>query len=218
MPETRPDLRRRSRRRPLPRSHEARSWIAPSPGEYPLGEAKRLRQLRRALGRRQRRAHRLGAELLEREQQAADDRERLAVLLADPFGVVPVVYEEVERMPVSGQPCRAQDDRASPADKLTQLVRQRGELAQLDHVIGRHLGVAEALRGTRRHSVRRGRDLILAEIEAREHDRLTIYVARDVDVLALHGFTTVSADSGHLVMALTYPDGSILRPASQGVS
>src|SRR5215217_8229171 len=157
MPETRPDLRRRSRRRPLPQSHEARSWIAPSPGEYPLGEAKRLRQLRRALGRRQRRAHRLGAELLEREEQAADDRERLAVLLADPFGVVPVLYEEVERMPVSGQPCRAQDDRASPADKLTQLVRQRGEL-------------------------------ILAEIEAREHDRVTIYVARDVDVLALHGF------------------------------
>src|SRR5215217_7808247 len=133
MPETRPDLRRRSRRRPLPQSHEARSWIAPSPGEYPLGEAKRLRQLRRALGRRQRGAHRLGAELLEREQQAADDRERLAVLLAGPVGLVARLDEEVERMPVSGEPRWAEHDRARTADQLTELVRECGELAELDH-------------------------------------------------------------------------------------
>jgi hypothetical protein len=82
---------------------------------------------------------------------------------------------------------RAEHDGARAADQLAQLVRQRGELAELDHVVGRHLGVAEALRRTGRDGVRRGGDLLLAEVEASEHDGLAVEVPRDVDVLAVHG-------------------------------
>ena len=144
---------------------------------FVVGEEGDLYPVGGALGRRQRGAHRLRAELLERVQQAADDRERLAVLVADPLALVARLDEEVERVPVCGQPGRAQHDRSGAADQLAQLVRQGGELAQLDHVVGGHLGIAEALGGAGRNGVSRRADLLLAEIEAREHNRVPVEVA-----------------------------------------
>ena len=63
--------------------------------------------------------------------------------------------------------------------------RQRGQLAQLDHVVDRHLGGAEAL-GRRRDGVGGGRELLLAQVEAGEHDGLPVESTRDVDVRVEH--------------------------------
>ena len=67
-----------------------------------------------------------------------------------------------------------------------ELVREGGELAQLDHVVDGHLGGAEAV-GRSGDRVRRGGELLLAQIEARQDDGLAVKALRDVDVGVDHG-------------------------------
>ena len=114
------------------------------------------------------------------------DRERLAVLVADPLGLVARLDEHGERVQVGVQARRAHHDRAGAARELAQLVGERGQLAELDDVVGRELLVAEPLGDGGRNRVRRRRDLLLTEIEDRMDDRLALEVRRDVDVLPFH--------------------------------
>src|SRR5688500_16316105 len=120
-------------------------------------------------------------------------------------------------MSVGGEARGAQHNRAGASDQLAQLVRQGGELAKLDHIVGRHLDVAVALRRGGRHGVRRSSDLHLAEVEARVHHRLSVEVPRDVDVLAFHTYPTVSADPGPDVMTRTYPPFAGVTRGAQAV-
>src|SRR5215210_2257790 len=120
-------------------------------------------------------------------------------------------------MPVCGETRRAQHNRPGTADELAELVRQCGELAELDHVVGRHLDIAVPLGRAGSDRVRRCGDLLLAKIEARVHDGLSVEVSRDVDVLAFHTYPTVSAAPGRYVMTGTYPPFAGLTPGVQAV-
>src|SRR3954467_8530107 len=97
--------------------------------------------------RRERGTQRLGAELLERGEQATEAREWLAVLLAHPLRTVARLDETPDRVAGSRQPSGAQDDRASPPPlgDVTQLVDERRELAQFEHVVHRQSRGPEAL-------------------------------------------------------------------------
>ena len=120
--------------------------------------------------RRQRGAHRLGAELLERNELAAEARERLAVLLADPLGLVARLDEPRDGVAVGRQPRGAQHQRPDAArqGEIGQLVGERSQLAQLEHVVHRHARRPEALGRRGGDGVRRRRDLLFAKVKAGE--------------------------------------------------
>jgi hypothetical protein len=100
-----------------------------------------------------------------------------------------------ERVAPGVQPGRPHDDRAHPglALQVGQLVGQRGQLAQLQHVVRGHGRRAEALRRGDPHGLGRGHDLVGAEIEAGEDDRLAVEALRDVETSVIHVFTVSAA-------------------------
>src|SRR5688572_14580699 len=121
-------------RRPAGRRRPRRSAGAPVAGCVTLGSLAGAR-----LPREERGADRFGAQLLERADQAADARERLAVLLAQPLGLVARLHEVRDGVAVGRQPRGAQHDGADPRPQgeVTQLLDERGELAQLEDVVHR---------------------------------------------------------------------------------
>ena len=119
-----------------------------SDGSYMM-QAARARRWRQRVrrGRAERGAHRLGAEVRRAATAGCARRERLAVLLARPLGLVARLDEVRQRVAPGVQAARAHDDRADAGlrARARQLVGERGQLAHLEHVVDRHLGVAEAL-------------------------------------------------------------------------
>ncbi len=90
-------------------------------------------------------------------------------------------------------------EKLPPTRELAELVGERGQLAELQHIIRRHARCPEPLASGSRYRVRGRRDLLLAEIEDRVDDRLALEVPRDVHVLSLHAPTTVSATRRYVV-------------------
>src|SRR3954447_3109184 len=115
-------------------------WRSPAPLTAPLSAG-----ARRLPGERG--ADRFGAKRLERSEQAPDARERFAVFLAQPLGLVARLDEVCDGVAVGRQPRGAQHDRADPRPEgeVTQLLDERGELAQLEHVVDRQARGPEAL-------------------------------------------------------------------------
>ena len=94
------------------------------------------------------------------------------------------------RCAIGRQPRGAQHDRSHPrpAGEVGQLVRECGQLPELQHLVHGHARGPEALGRRGGDCVRRRRDLLLAEIEAREHDGLAVKALGDVDARAPHGY------------------------------
>jgi len=111
-------------------------------------------------------------------------RERLAVLFTDPVRVVAGLDEPRDRGAEDRQPRRTEDDgaHARTQREIGELVGERRQLAQLEHVVDRHLRGPVLLRRACGHGVGRGGELLLAEVEACEHDRLAVEALGDVDV------------------------------------
>src|SRR4051794_21698037 len=107
---------------------------------------------------------------------------------------------------------RPHDERADALSTavIGELVGERGQLAHLEHVVDRHRGRAEALGRDGLDRVRGGRDLLLAQIEAREHDGLTVETLRDVDASVVHGSTVSGANRAGLTIC--YPVGQDAYP------
>jgi hypothetical protein len=152
-------------------------------GDVPCFVLKRLRRRRRERG-----AHRVGAQVAERPQERTGGGERLAVLLARPLGLVARLDEVRQRVVPSVQAARAHHDRAHALlDRvIAQFVGERRELTELEHVVDRHLVVAIALRRDDLDRVGGGGDLLLAKIEHGQHDGFTVEACRDVDACVLH--------------------------------
>ena len=204
--------RRRSRRAAC-RGRAGGRWRAwsqlhagrPAPHQGDPWSYKRARRGRAV----QRGAERVGAEVLERAQQAADERQWLAVLLAEPLGLVAQLDEVRDGVAVRGQPGGPQHDglHARPQRQVGELVGERGELAQLEDVVRGQLGGPVALGRDRRDRVAGSADLVVAQVEAGEDDRRAVEPLRDVDVGVDHGaHTNGIGTAGHPLKGVNASD------------
>ena len=131
---------------------------------------------------------RVGREVFKPVDEPAHERERLAVLFADPVGAVARLDEVGERVAVRRQARRPEHDgaHARAQGEIGELVGEGGQLAQLDHVVGRQAGGPEALGGSGGDRVRGRGQVRLIEVETREDHGFAVEALRDIDVRFHH--------------------------------